>query len=186
MTMTSAATAAATLAKPIYLQNEQAGPVVFGEIVWEGKGSNTGLDCQAVSANFLNDTNFLRILSRGILTLVEADAETTALVEDALQSPALRRQASLFKDAQEEKVDAIHPLERTEANDFLPVGCIGPGTRPGLTCGVAVPIKQSQAGEVAPLCATHASLAPLAVPTETDEIKDGKPVYVWSIASINR
>jgi len=75
-----------TINKPIFLQNEQAGPLVFRddasnvEIVWQGKGDNSGNDMQAVPVSFLNNVNFLRILNRGAVTLIDADEDVRAAV----------------------------------------------------------------------------------------------------------
>jgi len=182
-----------TISKPIFLQNEQAGPLVFRddasnvEIVWQGKGNPSGEDMQAVPVAFLNNVNFLRILNRGAVTLIDADEDVRAAVEAQLSSPILQRQAQANAEARTRAVEAaLTPLDRPERNDYITIGCIGPSTRGQGTCGAEVPVRELNKGESAPLCATHAHLAPMAIQFETEEIVDGKPVMAWSLATIER
>ena len=179
-----------TINKPIFLQNEQAGPLVFRddsanvEIIWQGKGDNGGMDCQAVPVSFLNNINFLRILNRGAITLVDADDEVRAAVEAQLASPILQHQAQVAAEVKEQA--QVTPLDRPEKNDYITIGCIGPSSRGQGNCGLEVPVREASKADSAPLCATHIHLAPQAFQFETEEIVDGKPVMAWSIATIER
>lgn len=179
-----------TISKPIFLQNEQAGPLVFRddsanvEIVWQGKGDTSGNDMQAVPVSFLNNINFLRILNRGSITLIDADDDVRAAVEAQLASPILQRQAAASAEIKAQA--QVTPLDRPEKNDYITIGCIGPSSRGQGICGLEVPVREATKGETAPLCATHVHLAAMAIQYETEEIVDGKPVMAWSLATIER
>jgi len=147
-----------TINKPIFLQNEQAGPLVFRddasnvEIVWQGKGDNSGNDMQAVPVSFLNNVNFLRILNRGAVTLIDADEDVRAAVESQLASPILQRQAAAAAERKVEAAAEMAPLDRPEKNDYITIGCIGPSSRGQGNCGAEVPVREATKATL-PRCA---------------------------------
>ena len=186
MTMTNTP----TITRPIFLQNEQAGPLVFrddsanAEIIWQGKGDPMGEDLQAVPVGFLNNVDFLRMLNRGTVTLVDADDQVREAIESQLASPILQRQAAAAVARKEAVV--VEPLYRPEKNDYITIGCIGPSTRGARACGAEVPVREATRGDAPPLCAQHSHLAPQAFQFETETIVDGKPVLAWRLATIER
>lgn len=162
-----------TLQQPVLIRNTKLGPTVFSdaksgaEITWGGADDPMGEDVQAVDADLLKNTEFLRSLSRGTFVLEAAPDEVVAALEGHLQSPALQRQAANWRAKQEqEKNTSIESVDHAAKNDIVSVTCIGPSTRGAGECGDQIPVRENSKNEKAPLCPQHAQLAPQYVPTE--------------------
>lgn len=162
-----------TLQQPILIRNTKPGPTVFtdaksgAEITWGGANDAMGDDVQAVDADLLKNTEFLRSLSRGTFEVESAPDDVLAALEGHLNSPALRRQAANWAAKQEtEKTTSIEKIEHKDKNDIVSVTCVGPNTRGDGTCGEQIAVRESAKNDKAPLCPTHAQLAPQYVITE--------------------
>jgi hypothetical protein len=162
-----------TLQQPILIRNTKLGPTVFSdaksgaEITWGGANDPMGEDVQAVDADLLKNTEFLRSLSRGTFVLEAAPEEVFEALESHLNSPALRRQAQHWQTKQEqEKTTSIESVDHASKNDIVTVSCLGPSTRGDGLCGEAIAVRENAKDEKAPLCALHAQLAPQYVLTE--------------------
>lgn len=113
-----------TIAQPILLANNQAGPTVFRddnsnvEVTWEGSGDPTGQDIQTVPVYFLENTNFLRILNKGIFRLVSAPPEVKDLLVAYLSDPTLTQQRESWVSQQNERVGAT-AVEAPHRPDFV-------------------------------------------------------------------
>lgn len=161
------------LQAPILLQNETQGPLVFqdgtdgADVVWQAKGDPNGADVQPVPTAFLENSNFLRVLNKGTLSLYEASDDIRKQLEKIVSSPAMRHQAQTWQrqlEAKEEKVTVDRQLNR----DFVTNKCLGPDARGVGTCDIEVPSRETAKGEKPPLCPQHAHLASQFVSTETE------------------
>ncbi len=117
-----------TIAKPVLLANNLAGPTVFHdensktEVTWEGKGDPQGNDIQPIPIYYLENTNFLRILNKGIFRLVSAPPEVRELLEEYLSDATLTKQRENWVADQANKVgvavtaparpDFVFPVDR--------------------------------------------------------------------------
>jgi|SRR5665213_99000 len=162
-----------TLQQPILIRNTKLGPTVFtdaksgAEITWGGANDTMGEDVQAVDADLLKNTEFLRSLSRGTFVVEGAPDEVLEALAGHLDSPALRRQAANWAAKQEqEKNTSIELVDHKAKNDIVSVSCIGPNTRGDGECGDSIAVRENAKNEKAPLCPTHAQLAPQYVLTE--------------------
>lgn len=161
-----------TLSAPVLIRNTKLGPTVFSdgkgvEITWGGADDPMGEDVQAVDAELLKNTEFLRSLSRGTFVLESAPPEVVGALEGHLNSPALRRQADNWAAKQAaEKSTVIESVDHQSKNDIVTVACIGPDARGEGECGDPIAVRENTKGDKAPLCAQHAQLAPQYVPTE--------------------
>lgn len=160
------------------VRNMQPGPTVFRDapndvtVRWEGAGDPQGQDWQYVPESYRQHPYFAESIRKGVLAIGTYEDATQALIaQDAHHAGS-----SLEADA----AAAIH---RPEVNDFLTVACIGPGTRQGLSCGLAVPIKQSNLKSTPPLCDNHSSLAGSYVPIEGSG-PDGLPQTTWAMTTM--
>jgi hypothetical protein len=99
-----------TISKPVILANNQAGPTVFHdeasktEVTWEGAGDSQGRDIQPVPVHYLENINFLRILNKGIFSLVSAPDEVKDLLDQYLSNPTLVQQRANYKQEQTDRV----------------------------------------------------------------------------------
>jgi len=162
-----------TLSAPVLIRNTKLGPTVFSdaksgaEITWGGANDPMGEDVQAVDADLLKNTEFLRSLSRGTFVLEAAPDDVVAALEGHLNSPALLRQAANWQVKQElEKTTAIESVDHKANNDIVTVSCLGPGARGDGECGEQIAVRENAKDDKAPLCAKHAQLAPQYVLTE--------------------
>jgi hypothetical protein len=102
-----------TISQPVLLANNQPGPTVFRddnsntEITWEGAGDPQGQDIQPIPVFFLENTNFLRILNKGIFRLVSAPPEVCDLLEAYLSDPTLTQQRASWLASQSEHAGPI-------------------------------------------------------------------------------
>jgi hypothetical protein len=162
-----------TLQQPILIRNTKLGPTVFtdaksgAEITWGGADDPMGEDVQAVDADLLKNTEFLRSLSRGTFVIEAAPDEVVSALQGHLDTPALRRQAANWQAKQDlEKSTAIESVDHKAQNEIVTVLCVGPGTRGDGECGEQIPVRENAKNEKAPLCGQHSQLAPQYVPTE--------------------
>jgi hypothetical protein len=179
-----------TISKAVLLENTQAGPTVFHdensktEVTWEGRGDSMGRDIQPVPLHYLENINFLRILNKGILVLVDAPSEVVELVEAQLDNPILNRQRNAWLGQRDKQAGlAVDNIEHTTRNDYLVQGCIGPDASGRGTCNIEVPVRESE--NVAPLCNAHKELSRFAVQFPTEQVVDGKETYVWRLSSVD-
>jgi hypothetical protein len=162
-----------TLQQPILIRNTKPGPTVFtdaksgAEITWGGANDAMGDDVQAVDADLLKNTEFLRSLSRGTFEVESAPADVLEALQGHLDSPALRRQAANWAAKQDaEKNTSIEKIEHKDKNDIVSISCVGPNTRGDGECGEQIAVRESAKNDKAPLCPTHSQLAPQYVLTE--------------------
>ena len=181
-----------TLQAPVLMRNTQAGPTVFRDdtsetdVTWLGAGDPMGRDVQAVPVKYLENVNFIRILSAGILEIEEASEDIREALRGQLQSPAMRHQAKLWSQQHGEAAQAsVDRIERTSNNDYVTVPCIGPGSRGSGECGEPVAVRETAKDERPALCPSHVVLEPQYVMSESDRIVDGKAVKLWTKAGID-
>lgn len=162
-----------SLQQPILIRNTKLGPTVFSdaksgaEITWGGANDPMGEDVQAVDADLLKNTEFLRSLSRGTFVLESAPDEVVDSLAGHLNSPALKRQAANWQAKQDlEKTTAIESVDHKSNNDIVTVSCVGPSTRGDGECGEQIAVRENAKDDKAPLCPQHAQLAPQYVLTE--------------------
>lgn len=178
------------LNKPILLENQQPGPTVFTEgpvsIEWAGHGDTSGGDIQAIPMSLLENINFLRILTRGILSVFDASDEVKDMIEAQLGNSKLKDQAVQWRAQQNQKTqEATISIEQVANHDLVAVRCIGPGSRQGIKCDVEIPVRELNVGEKPPLCETHKHLAKNFVPTEGETLNsNGKAETIWVLPRI--
>lgn len=113
-----------TIAQPVLLANNQAGPTVFRddnsntEVTWEGAGDPQGQDIQPVPIHFLENTNFLRILNKGIFRLVSAPPEVKELLTAYLSDPTLTQQRASWVAQQSAGAGTV-AVEAPHRPDFV-------------------------------------------------------------------
>lgn len=163
----------------ITVRNCKSGPTLFSDqntnltIEWQGSGDPQGNDIQQVPRSLVNNMAFAKSLRRGVLEVIEADDETSEL----LQRQAVQQQAIEDKRHQ----DALSRIEEGAGADMLGYPCLGPGERAGSTCGVMVPMTRDSLETNPPLCPRHAHLATSFVLSYSEEKLDerGRPIPVW-------
>jgi hypothetical protein len=168
---------------PILIRNTTKGPVVFSAsptdyVEWQGAGDPMGGDYQPVSPTWVDNPQFRRMMTRKILVVEEADAETEAALakheEDWNRRAADRANAS--KDS----------LDQAPNNDLIVRKCLGPGSKPGENCGTEVSVKVQDQEKKPPLCTQHEHMAGQFVPEATDRLVGGKQEVVWKSISMGR
>lgn len=161
----------------VSVRNTLGGPTVLtpdlakGDYLeWQGKGDPTGRDIQLVSPEVMRNANFQRMLKRGVLEIIDDEAEIART--DALQQDYWEQRQSFGQQLAEEAID------RKANNDSIVQSCIGPGARGGESkCGENVVVKESAKDARPPLCPHHEELADQFVATE---MQDGaKTITSW-------
>lgn len=178
---------------PMFVANTQPGPTHFSDerngisITWEGAGSPSGQDVQACPLQLLENSDFIRNLSKGVFRIEQADPEVLEIVESQLSNPFLNRSAQVWRDTQAARLaESQAEIEHTENNDYIVQGCIGPSTRGDANCGAQVPVKDQNSNDAPPLCTQHKDLASSFIAHETDHINPdtGKAEVVWAPVKI--
>ena len=143
------------------------------QIEWQPDGDPNGGDYQVVSETIVGLPAFTRLLSRGVIEVVEASEETKAAIDK--QTAAFRSRLS-GPSAKTEEV-----MDRAPENDFIMVPCIGPDARGTGHCGTEVHIREKTKDEHPALCSTHKHLEGQYVQSEVQE--PGGPITKrWSRA----
>lgn len=164
------------LSEPIMVRNTLEGPLVFSNtpndhVEWQGAGDAMGGDVQPVTPDWVNNPNFRRMMSRGIVEIEEATEEITTILDkhkaDWAQRQADRENASTSS------------IDQAPNNDMVVKKCLGPGVRANEGCTVDVSQKVQDVDKKPPLCAQHAHLAGNFVPEATERIVNGKQEVVW-------
>lgn len=162
------------------VRNNQAGPTVLSPddnakryIEWQGKGDPNGGDIQPVGEDVQENTQFQKMLRRGVLELVSEDDES---VGEAMG----RQQAHWDQRQGQSSATAEQAIDHQANKDLVTLGCVGPSTRGDSTskCGADVTVRDTEKDKRPPLCNVHQDLAPQFVPEDT--ILDGKPTKVWT------
>lgn len=163
---------------PVPVRNMEAGPSVFSDttkniaIEWERAGDPNGGDVQIVSDDILQMPSFQRALQKGIFKQED---------DKSLAQLAIDQQTASFRKREEDARQAANmSIDQASNNDLIQTECIGPNNRGTGLCGNPVPIRESKRNEAPPLCSQHTNLASEFVPTESEELRDGKPVVTWS------
>lgn len=163
---------------PVLVQNMQPGPTVFSdhasgiEIEWRGADDPDGEDHQQVPRALLRHPNFVKNISRGVFKIIDPDQDVEAI---------LNRQVSGWRNRRDQAERAAAALIDPAAdNDLISMPCVGPGQRPGTTCGVGVPMREKQAEEFPALCDSHKQLKNQFVLAEGEfDNSTGKPRRRW-------
>lgn len=167
---------------PMMVRNNESGPTVFAldkdnHVEWAGKDDPLGNDVQPVPPEYMNNVQFRRAVTRGILVVEEADEEVERVLA-AHRADWENRQARA-------KSASAASIDEAPQNDMLMLPCVGPsGKGSGQDCGVDVPVKARAKSEAPPLCPLHKSLAGQYLAQETDKIVDGKPEVRWVKAQL--
>ena len=163
-----------TIQAPTLVRNTKPGPTVFTdsvtktEVTWQGANDPMGQDVQVVPPSFLESSDFLRSLTRGIFVIESAPEDVRKQLALHLDQPGLKRQAEQWQAQQDQaQSSALLTVDHKAKNDIVAVACIGPDTRGGDgKCGAEIPVRENKIGEKAPLCPQHDQLASQYVPTE--------------------
>jgi hypothetical protein len=127
------------------------------EVTFAAMGDQGGEDYQHMPEEILRTPAFARQLAIG--TLEVAEGGDNPLVEAAIK----QQSGAFWQRAKQDDAEALSVLDHEPDNDYLAIPCIGPGPRPGATCGTEVPVKAASAGVQPPLCDVHIGLAERAV-----------------------
>jgi hypothetical protein len=178
-----------TLTKPILVCNKKAGPTVFSdasagvEIHWAGMNDGNGDDIQPVPIAILENTDFIRALTKGALEVVDAPPEVLDALGEQLSNSHLARQAQSWKNRQDTQKEAVEStVSRLTTRDTLGLPCVGPGAR-GEACGELSPVLSQQVRDTPPLCSKHEHLKREFVPVEGEVQSNGKASITWKRAS---
>ena len=143
---------------PIMVRNVEPGPTVFmdhrsgTQVEWQGAGDPNGMDVQQVPAEIAQgNVAFIRALNKGVFAVEEAP-------EEIVQALARQRDAWQARQAKAKATTAEVLEDAPQANDLVPVGCIGPKAN-GTECGDPVTVRSRQVNERPPLCSRHAGLS---------------------------
>ncbi len=163
---------------PIPVRNCEAGPTVFSDttknvkIEWERAGDPNGNDIQIVADDVFEMTTFQRALRKGIF-----QQET----DESLAEAAFDQQTAQYRNRESEASSAASlSIDQAPKNDIVQAECIGPNARGTGLCGTPVTVREGKRNEIPPLCDLHKKFAPEFIPSETGEVKDGKPVVKWT------
>jgi len=163
-----------TIQAPTLVRNTKPGPTVFTdsvtktEVTWNGANDPMGQDVQVVPPAFLENSDFLRALTRGIFVIESAPDDVRQQLALHLEQPGLKRQAEQWQNQQTQaQSSSLLTVDHQAKNDIVAVACIGPDTRGGAgQCGAEIPVRENKLGEKAPLCPQHEQLAAQYVPVE--------------------
>ena len=148
------------------VRNNHLGPLVLEiptaggkeEFKWGGFGNARQDDIQEIPEHVLESVNFRKLVSRRIVTLLDdhsADKQIEASTELWIAKQEADRQANLSS------------LDRTQDNDIVGLGCIGPGEK-GSLCNEKVLVRNSERNVLPPLCTLHKHFESQFVPIEAD------------------
>ena len=180
-----------TITKPFMVRNLKTGPTSFTpdggqEIRWQGYGDHNGETVMLVPLNALENQSFLEAINRGTLEVVDGPTEVLDAVNDALNSPYLKRARQVNQAKTDEYQDSVNShVARVDTRDAHGIPCVGPGPRGGV-CGVLSPVMAKDLKTNPPLCNNHKHLAREYVPEEGEVGPDGKAVTHWRKAIISR
>lgn len=168
-----------SFAQPVLVRNEEPGPTVFTDrergvaIDWQAKGDPSGEDVQYVPAEVvISNTNFLKMLNRGIFTVVDADEVTQAALDAQRAAHERRRQI------QQEAAQAS--ITQRADNDYLSVQCLGPNNQGNGQCDQQVAVSAKATEEKPPLCTRHQALTPEFAMVEGEfDNESGRPKRSW-------
>lgn len=139
----------------IEVRNRATGLVIFTDqhenvqVTWQAAGDPSGEDVQMLSGNVLNNPDFRRVVSNGVLELVDPEV--------AAQAHIAKRKA--FEGRQAAGAAAVAEVVHVpEDHDFVGLPCIGPGTRAGASCDTLVTMVAADADSTPPLCDRHQRL----------------------------
>lgn len=162
---------------PVLVRNMAEGPTVFSDpsknvsIEWERAGHPDGEDLQQVPDSLIDDVNFMKVISRGILKVEEAPEALREAIEK--QTAAFQRRSAASSQA------ATDVIDQAAHNDLVSVPCVGPNERGTGECGAGVPVRERTKNERPPLCDRHSHLTSEYVPQETDKMVGGKAEVRW-------
>lgn len=148
---------------PLMVRNNLSGPTVLVkkdkyDFRWAAAGDPMGGDVQRVSADVIDDIDFLRALDQDIFAIEEAPEEIEATL--AKQSEAYKARLAARTQA------ATEAIQREQANDLVSSPCIGPNPTGRGECGSPVVTRERDLGKKPPLCPTHDSLSGQFISTE--------------------
>lgn len=153
-----------------FVQNNESGPTVFSTdgkvsnyIEWDGKGSPTGNDVQAVSEEVFNTPAFQKMIRRGLFTEVTG--------EDAIEDSQERQRQEWESRRDAAQRDSASAIDRQANNDMVTMHCVGPNVKGG-KCGEDVLVREQKANDKPPLCPQHESLASEFIPEYGSEALD--------------
>jgi len=162
------------------IRNNQDGPTVFSPddnakryIEWQGKGDPNGGDIQPVGEDVQQNTQYQKMLRRGVLTIVDESSEDIAAAMDLQQQHWDSRQGAGAAAANE-------ALDHQANNDMVVLPCVGPNPRGGDgKCAADVTVRDSKRNDAPPLCNIHSGLKGEFVPSE-ENVVDGKVTKTWT------
>lgn len=161
----------------IIARNTKANVVVLSSdakgtefVEWQPAGDPNGGDIQVVPDAVAHSPAFTKLISRGIIEIEEADEEFKAAVE--------RQNAAFERRLSGASAKAAEVMDPEAKNDMLSVPCVGPDGRGQGKCGAKVPVREKTMNDHAPLCSTHAHLAPQYVSEEVQEGTEKKIKWV--------
>lgn len=168
------------MAAPIMIRNTMPGPTVFTDdlthtkVEWWGYGDPNSRDIQPVPPALLDNVQFRRAMTAGILEqIAEDDAELTSQIElDHRQEWEARQQKAQSASAA--------TIERPQDEDVLVLSCLGPKGKTGELCAEPVAVKSKVRNEKPPLCPKHAPLAGQFISQETGRMVGGQAEVQWS------
>lgn len=153
------------------VRNKHGNPTVFCDEVsgmkqkWGPAGDPLGDDLQQIPTAMLSNIDFVRALNRGVFEIVNADADTAALLE---------MQARSWQDRQAAAAAAVQAsFDPNANNDLIQVACLVGG------CADLVLVKEKQKDAKPPLCDRHQGLASQFVPTVTGSTPQGTEIIHW-------
>lgn len=145
----------------VALRNERDGIVVItpddsnakAYITFQAKGDPAGGDIQYVPQNTATLPACAKAILSGVLSLDtnSLNSEAAQLFEEHMRIAEMQRKQA--------EAAAVASIDRAENRDMIGVTCVGPGSRPGVFCGIHLSQRELNNGEVAPLCTMHESLS---------------------------
>lgn len=167
----------------LIVRNMHGGPTVFTHehdgiktpYEWFGAGDPDERDVLEVPESMGINPNFRKAVARGMLKIEDGD-------DDIVDS--INRAGSRWQERQlERRQETEAMMQRENANDMIILACVGPGPR-GTECGASVFVREriQKTNPKPPLCDAHKHLSNTFALTETNEIRDGKPVMAWTQA----
>lgn len=165
----------------LIVRNMHGGPTVFTHehdgiktpYEWFGAGDPDERDILEVPESIAVNPNFRKAVARGMLRIEEGDEDVIGAVD---------RAGARWQERQAQRRQEIEgQMSRENDNSMIVMACVGPGPR-GSTCGASVFVKErvQKSNPKPPLCESHKHLQNNFVLTETNEIRDGKPVMAWT------
>ncbi len=126
---------------------------------FQAAGDPGGGDVQYVSEESAASPACVKAILHDVLEL-ETDTMSPAVAQ------AFQQQMRVAKQQREQaEAQVALTIERTENTDIVGQDCVGPGDRPGKSCGASVPVREAALKDAAPLCPRHSALTAEYVPT---------------------